>query len=117
MERQPEPRDWSQLAHCAVEMKDWSKVEEAAEQALALDPDFGSALAMKGQSYLETGKLDDAGRLLSRATLLAPEEAETWLQLARLYVRIDNHQRALETLRACRIGAAFLHCSKFCPGA
>ncbi|MDO8970785.1 MAG: tetratricopeptide repeat protein, partial [Saprospiraceae bacterium] len=82
------------------EMKEWSKVEEASDQALVLDPDFGSALAMKGQSYLETGKLEDAGRLLSRATLLAPEEAETWLQLARFYVRLSNHQRALETLRA-----------------
>jgi tetratricopeptide (TPR) repeat protein len=97
---QPMADNWSALARCAVMLKDWQKVEEACEQALTINPDHGSALAMKGQAYLETGKLDEAGKLLSRATLLAPEEAETWLQLARLYQRINNPQRAMETLRA-----------------
>ncbi len=97
---QPSADDWAALARCAVMLKDWVRVEEACEQALAINPDQGSALAMKGQAYLETGKLDEAGKLLSRATLLAPEEAETWLQLARLYQRINNSQRAMETLRA-----------------
>ncbi len=81
-------------------LKNWVRVEEACDQALGLNPDQGTALAMKGQAFLETGKLEEAGKLLSRGTMLAPEEADAWLQLARLYHRTNNDQRALETLRA-----------------
>ena len=100
LKQEPTAEDWVVLARCAVMLKNWPRVEEACDQALALNPDQGSALAMKGQAFLETGKLDEAGKLLSRGTMLAPEEADAWLQLARLYHRTNNDQRALETLRA-----------------
>ncbi len=100
LKQQPLPEDWVTLARCAVMLKNWDRVEEACDQALGLNPDQGSALAMKGQAFLETGKLEEAGKLLSRGTMLAPEEADAWLQLARLYHRTNNDQRALETLRA-----------------
>ena len=97
---QPQASDWVVLGRCAVRLKDWSRVADASDQALALNPDDGPALAMKGQSLVETGKTDEAGRYLSRATLLAPEEATAWLQMSRLYERQGNPQRSLETLRA-----------------
>ena len=97
---QPQASDWTALGRCAVRLKDWSRVADASDQALTLDPDDGPALAMKGQALVETGKTDEAGRYLSRATLIAPEEATAWLQLSRLYERQGNLQRSLETLRA-----------------
>lgn len=100
LKKQPSAEDWVILARCAVKLKNWVRVEEACDQALALNSDQGSALAMKGQAFLETGKLEEAGKLLSRGTMLAPEEEDAWLQLANLYYRMNNEQRALETLRA-----------------
>ena len=100
LKQHPSAEDWVTLARCAVMLKNWPRVEEACDQALALNSEQGSALAMKGQAFLETGRLEEAGKLLSRGTMLAPEEADAWLQLARLYRRTNNDQRALETLRA-----------------
>ena len=100
LKQQPTAEDWVTLARCAVMLKNWARVEEACDQALTLNEDLGSALAMKGQAFLETGRLEEAGKLLSRGTMLAPEEADAWLQLARLYHLTNNDQRALETLRA-----------------
>ena len=96
----PDAQNWATLAHYSVNLKDWMKVIDACDQALTIEPDLGTALAMKGQALAETGKTDEASRILGRATLLAPEEPIAWLQLARLYERQNNSQRSLETLRA-----------------
>lgn len=96
----PQAEDWVTLGRYAIAMKEWASAMVACDRALALVPDYGRALAYKGLISIEQGDLEEAGKLLSRATLLAPEEAEGWLQLARLYESQGNQLRALETLRA-----------------
>jgi tetratricopeptide (TPR) repeat protein len=84
----------------ALRSKHFDQAAAACDEILAEDPNHGMATAYLGWTKLEMGEQKEAINILSKATLLIPEEAQPWLMLAEAYRKEDQHKRALETLRA-----------------
>jgi tetratricopeptide (TPR) repeat protein len=70
----------------ARHLGDRGEAERAYHRALALDADFPPALEGLSELCLETGRTEEAARLLERLTtrLRGPERAPFWLSLGRL---------------------------------
>jgi predicted Zn-dependent protease len=72
----------------------------SCEELLAENPNHGMANVYLGWTQMEKGDHRAAINVLSKATLLIPEEARPWLMLAEAYRRAEEPKRALETLRS-----------------
>jgi TonB family protein len=65
------------------------------DEALAHLPEYHHALAL---TYLQTGRLDEARRLLEDALEGDPARAPYWLDLAIVHARQGDHERAVSAL-------------------
>lgn len=92
--------DWIALGRCFVHLAEWDEVLEASGWVLEREPENGKACALKGQALMALGKQDEAVKLLNQATLLAPEEAEPWLALAKMQAETGDEQRSMDTMKA-----------------
>ena len=96
----PEIDDWINYAIAASHLAKWNEVLDYANLALQVQADNGLAYALLGQANMEIGNIDEAAKLLTQATLLAPEEALGWLILAELHEKNGDAEKSLEDLRA-----------------
>jgi tetratricopeptide (TPR) repeat protein len=96
----PDVRDWTNHANAASHLGLWQEVQDSVRQALQVRPDNGFAYALLGQAKMQSGEMDEACQLLQQATVMAPEEAVGWLNLAEYYEKIMQSQKSLDTLRA-----------------
>ncbi len=101
----PAIEDHIALAKCAFGGKKFEEVVHVCQIILAIDPDHGLANTYQGMAYAALGKVEDAIQSLSKATLLIPENALPWIQLAEAHKLGGDTQRALETLRAATLTA------------
>jgi tetratricopeptide (TPR) repeat protein len=86
-----------ELAAAATTKGDLAEAAKALEQAVALGPSDGTAVADLGSVYLRQGRVDDAEKVLQRALALDPT-----LPLA-------SHTMGLTALRKGMIGVAETH--------
>jgi len=88
------------LAQTSLAAGDRAGSREAAQRALALQPQCGEADAVLGLIDLAEGKDDSAFALLQKATRLAPGSVAPWKALAELHAAKGNREAAVTTLRA-----------------
>lgn len=74
---------------------------EAAERALALDPNHAEALAAKGRVLLGRGNTDEARAAIERALELAPESYDVNAVAARYYIATKKYGEAIKQLTKC----------------
>ncbi|NWB46006.1 tetratricopeptide repeat-containing sulfotransferase family protein [Pseudomonas gingeri] len=70
------------------------EAEQAARQAVALDPTLVDAWSNLGIILQESGKLDDSLECLQRVVTLRPQAAQAHNNLANTYRRLDRQERA-----------------------
>jgi len=97
---QPAITDSLAYARAALRCGMVERVVAVCEAVLKESPDTGAAAGLLGQALAAQGDLERAVACLSRATLYAPEEPDSWLALARIQREQGESQRALETLRS-----------------
>ena len=92
--------DQLNLVTCAIGGKNFELAVQTCQRIIEKDDEQGRAYTLLGLAQFGQGKLEEAHASLSKATLLTPEDARPWLELAHLYTQTGEPQRALETLRA-----------------
>lgn len=97
---EPHREDWNALGRCSLHLQEWDAVIDFSDKVLDAEPENGKACALKGQALMALGKQQEAVQLLNQATLLAPEEAEPWLALARMQEESGENQRSMDTMKA-----------------
>jgi len=75
------------------------RARRSAEQALDLNPELPDAWTIRGRVMLADGKLERALADFHRARSYVPNDPEVLLETAELYRRMNQPQRALETLQ------------------
>lgn len=68
----------------------------ALSRALELAPDHANARFEQASVLLELGRLGEAAEAFDSYTRQAPEDADGWLNLARLRLRLDQAELALD---------------------
>jgi len=95
--------DWLALAQCAYQTNRLESAIDAAEHALSIDGQNGSAHLSLGLAKLASGEPAQGIEHLTTATLVMPEDAEPWLKLYEAYEYSGQSQKALETLRSAAL--------------
>jgi tetratricopeptide (TPR) repeat protein len=72
----------NKLANTRKEWKYSQNALEAADRALALNPDDDIAMTGKGWALIDLGKAEDALQVLGRATAVNPSNEYAWYNLA-----------------------------------
>ncbi|MGH8481338.1 MAG: tetratricopeptide repeat protein [Nevskiaceae bacterium] len=72
--------------------------EEAADKALALDPDLAEALAAKGRALIGQGKVDEARAAIERSLELGPESYDVNAVAARYFIATKKYGDAIKHL-------------------
>ncbi len=86
-------------ADCEMGLSHTDEALALLEQALAADPDQITALVLEAKIMIERGKMPTARRLLEHAAELAPKDGEIRFQLAIVYRRLDELDKAAEQRR------------------
>ncbi|MCW5878743.1 MAG: tetratricopeptide repeat protein [Anaerolineales bacterium] len=95
---QPAFEDWLALAAVALAAGQPAETLAASQQALALRPGSGRALALMGRALLTEGDEDSAAEYLQRATELSPTQLDAWVALVELQQAKGGHEAALASL-------------------
>ncbi len=82
-----------------VILKDLPKAEVMYQRAIALRPSFADAYRGLALVQSEEGKWKDATRTLEKLVEVAPFYASGWMDLGRLYLRLDDPPKALRAFR------------------
>ena len=102
-----EPRmgfdDWVSLAECALQTKRLESAIVAADSALELDSQNGSAHMIMGLAKLSEGDTEQGIEHLTTSTLVMPDQPQAWLKLAESYSISGQTQREFETLRSAAL--------------
>ncbi len=85
---------FSNLAEMCRQQGLLAEAEQAARQAIALNPELVDAWSNLGIILQESGKLDDSLECLTRVLTLRPEAAQAHNNLANTYRRLDRQERA-----------------------
>lgn len=80
--------------HICTKVKDWRKVEDAANIVLAIDPSNETANYWLGTALLENKLANEAIQPLAIAVGLAPHFTNAQYRLARAFMAAKDHERA-----------------------
>ncbi len=80
-------------------LKDLPKAEAMYHRAIVLSPSFVEAYRELAMIQSEEGKWKEAVRTLEKMVEIAPFYARGWLDLGRLYLRLDRPGEGLEAFR------------------
>ena len=80
-------------------MKDLPKAEEMYKRAIALNPSFAEAYRGLAMVQSEKGAWNESARTLRRLVDMAPFHAPGWMDLGRLYLRLNRPDDAREAFR------------------
>ncbi len=101
----PEKGDLTCYIRAALHSGRVEVATQASYDLLDAHPEMGEAHGWLGKSLAVAARWEDAINHLSRATLLEPEQAQWWLDLAGVYRECGKHQQEIETLKAAVIAA------------
>jgi tetratricopeptide (TPR) repeat protein len=79
--------------------KDWEAAREAAEAALAIDPEHTDALNLRAESLRKLGRTGDALAELETSLQVNPDSAGTHASLGWTYLQKGNRAKATEHFR------------------
>ncbi len=99
----PAIADLLALARCGLCLKKPAITLAVCQSILSENPEDGSAHHLHGKALLLSGSTQEAIDYFTQATLLIPEEPETWLDLSSAQAILGDSQKSLETLRAASL--------------
>ena len=85
------------IMHCMS--KQYAQAEAAFERAVELDPKSFDAWYFFARAKVHEGKLEKAVELFGRASKVRPEDYQSLLLQAQLYISLDKHDKALKASR------------------
>ena len=85
------------IAYCMVQ--DYENSEVEFDKAVELDPKNYDAWYFFGRAKIHEGKIKRAVELFERAASARPEDFQSVLLQAQLYISLDNNKKALEVTR------------------
>lgn len=95
---------WFRIAQAHYQLEQWRDVIPATEKYLALKPDnVISPLSLKLGAQLQLKQWKGAIPTLKQLIDLDPDKLSWWRQLAGLYMQVDNHRAALDTLALAKL--------------
>ena len=97
-------RTWINLARVRLDRDDAAGALEAADAALAIDPDAVDAMHQRGRSLAILGQGEEAIEILTRARATDPENGYVANTLGYLMIQSDRPDEALPHLLAARDG-------------
>lgn len=80
-------------------MKDLRKAEEMFRRAIALSPSFAEAYRGLSMVQAEKGEWNESARTLERLVDVAPLHAPGWMELGRVYLRLNRAGEARDAFR------------------
>ena len=80
-------------------LKDLGKAEEMYRRAIGLNPSFVDPYRGMAMVQAEKGQWEESARTLERLVEVVPSNPDGWMDLGRLYLRMDQPKRALEAFR------------------
>ncbi len=93
-----DPDVWVRIANAHYSMKQLSKVIAPADKAIALyKKPNKNPYVLKVASYFERKQYRPASKVLEKLVVLEPKEKRWWIQLATMYVLLNNNTKALAT--------------------
>jgi tetratricopeptide (TPR) repeat protein len=98
----PSPVLYDLLGDAYTQTKDYSKAEEAYRKAVELDPSELSHLRGLGQTLLSEEKYTEALSVYQKLVELMPDDADVYLQIARIYRELHQLDKAEENLVKAR---------------
>ncbi len=90
------------LAQAALDAKNFGQAIGAAEVAVRMRPDQGSAWALLGVAQRASGRLPEAAQSLERAVAVAPDRADIVHNLGTVYLAQRRYPEAESRLSAAR---------------
>lgn len=102
VKRSPTPGLFDLLGDAYTQMKDPRKAEEAFRQATDIDPEEASHRRGLGQALLAQGKYKEALEQYQKIALIEPDDAETYLNLAKIYRELHQLDLAEKNLLIAR---------------
>ena len=93
------PRMWLDLSHVHRDRRDRAKQIEALERCREIGPEWAAPIFELVEAWEETGRRDDAVRLLESAIARTPVDPVLRGRLAALQHQSGDRDRALETIR------------------
>ncbi len=101
----PELADLTSFIRAALKSERVEAATQASYDLLDAHPEMGEAHGWLGKALAMQARWEDAINHLSRATLLEPEQAQWWLDLAAVYKDCGKRNQEVETLKAAVIAA------------
>ncbi|WCE28858.1 tetratricopeptide repeat protein [Vibrio sp. SCSIO 43137] len=95
---------WFRIAQAHYQLEQWREVIPATQHYLALKPDnLINPLSLKLGAQLQLKQWKGAIPTLKQLIDLNPEKLSWWRQLAGLYMQVENHRAALDTLALAKL--------------
>jgi tetratricopeptide (TPR) repeat protein len=98
----PSPVLYDLLGDAYTQTKDYAKAEEAYRKAVELDPSELSHLRGLGQTLLSEEKYPEALSVYQKLVEVMPDDADVYLQIARIYRELHQLDKAEENLVKAR---------------
>lgn len=102
VKRSPTPGLFDLLGDAYTQMKDPRKAEQAFRQATDSDPEEASHRRGLGQALMAQGKYKEALEQYQKIALIEPDDAETYLNLAKIYRELHQLDLAEKNLLIAR---------------
>ena len=87
-------QDYFHMAEAAMQKRDYETAAAQLDKAIAIDPEYSSALAMRGQLYLMKGDRDHAMQMLKQVLAIEPKSGQGYLARSQTFERIGDYQHA-----------------------
>lgn len=91
------------FADLAIEAGHPERAIPIAREMLAGDTFDGEAMVTLAKAYIKNDQVDETRELLSHASALAPEKADSWLALSRIWKILGEDDQALSALQKAQI--------------
>lgn len=103
LKEQPSREESLFYADLAIDAGHPNRAIPIAREMLADDTFDGEAMVTLAKAYIKNDQVDEARELLSHASALAPERAESWLALSRIWVILGEDDQALNVLQKAQV--------------
>ncbi|WP_440053539.1 CDC27 family protein [Pseudoalteromonas sp. T1lg65] len=91
---------YASIAQAYYELKQYRKVIEPADKAIALSEEPNKPYYMfKIGAYIELKQYKEAVKVQETVVKLFPEDSKAWIQLASFYMQVENFSSALTSLQ------------------
>lgn len=87
------------IAFQAADAGDYARALTAADDALAIDPDYARALLLRAEVLAETGREEEAVEEIAAARERLPDDRELALGEVRLFINVGDHAAANQAMR------------------